>query len=82
MDKIIVRFDPGRNTLLVWFDDPDKMAYLSPIEDDSPGDLHLIKDDNGRVIGFEGQFYNIPAGTIAIETETASFVGEPAARLR
>ncbi len=56
MDKIRVRFDPTGNTLQVFFGDPKNMAYLSPIDDDTPEDVFLIKDKEDRVIGFEGHF--------------------------
>ncbi len=70
MDKIRVRFDPTDNTLQVFFGDPGKMAYLSPIDDDTPEDVFLIKDEDNRVIGFEGHFYHLEPGTLPIEMET------------
>jgi hypothetical protein len=54
----------------VWFDEPQKMAYLSPIEEEAEGDLHLIKNEAGQVIGFEGQFYHIAPGSLTVEMET------------
>lgn len=74
MEKIKLRFNPNDNTLLVWFDDPQNMAYLSPIEETSSGELHLIKNDAGEVIGFECQFYHLPSGELAVELETAPLV--------
>ena len=71
MEKLKIRFDPTDNILIVWFDDPEAMAYLSPIEEDAPGDLHLIKNDSGQVIGFECQFYHLPPGSLTVEIETA-----------
>ncbi len=71
MDKIKIRFEPTNNTLLIWFDNPEKMSHLSPIEDKTPGDFHLIKDENDQVIGIECQFYHIAAGTIALDVENA-----------
>jgi len=53
MDKLKLRFDPTDNTLQVWFDDPQSMAYLSPIEENTPGDFHLIKNEAGQVVGLE-----------------------------
>jgi len=76
MDKIKIRFDPTNNTLLVWFDDPQAMAYLSPIEDEADGDLHLIKNEAGQVIGFECQFYHLTPGSLAVEVETAPMLIE------
>ncbi len=76
MDKISIRFDPTDNSLIVWFDDPEKMAYLSPIEADTPGDFHLIKAEDGRVIGFECQFYQLRPGSVSVELETARMLFE------
>lgn len=76
MDKIKVHFDPTDNSLIIWFDDSEKMAYLSPIEEDTPGDFHLIKAEDGRVIGIECQFYGIPAGSISLDVETARLLIE------
>lgn len=71
MDKIRLRFDPTDNTLQVWFDDPQTMTHLSPIEEETPGDFHLIKNENGQVIGLECQLYHIAAGQLRIDFETA-----------
>ncbi len=76
MDKIKVHFDPTDNSLIIWFDTPEKMAYLSPIEEDTPGDFHLIKAEDGRVIGIECQFYGLPSGSIALDVETARLLIE------
>ncbi len=76
MDKIKIHFDPTDNTLQVWFDDPQKMVYLSPIEEDTPGDFHLIKAEDGRVIGLECQFYHLQPGSVAVELETARLLFE------
>ncbi len=78
MEKLRIRFDPANNTLIVWFDDPQQMTYLSPIEEESAGDLHLIKNDAGQVIGFECQFYGLPAGSLTVEMETAPIVRDRA----
>jgi hypothetical protein len=76
MDKIRIHFDPTDNSLLVWFDDAEKMAYLSPIEEDTPGDFHLIKAEDGRVIGFECQFYHLRPGSVSVEVETSRMMLE------
>ena len=76
MDKIKIHFDPTDNALIVWFDDPAKMAYLSPIEEDTPGDFHLIRAEDGRVIGFKCQFYHLRPGSVAVELETARLLAE------
>lgn len=72
MDKVRIRFDPTDNALLIWFDQPEKMAYLTPIEEDTPGDIHLIRAEDGAVIGIECRFYQLPPGQLRLETETAS----------
>lgn len=77
MDKLRIRFDPTDNTLTVWFDDPSAMAYLSPIEERAPGELHLIKDEAGQIIGFECQFYQYPAGSVSVELETMPLLHMP-----
>ena len=76
MEKIKIQFDPSDNTLIVWFDEPEKMAYLSPLEENTPGDIHLIKDKSGRVIGFECLFYQLASGSVAVELESASLLTE------
>jgi hypothetical protein len=76
MDKIKIRFDPTDNTLIVWFDEPRNMAYLSPIEVESAGELHLIKNETGQAIGFECQFYAVPPGSLTVEMETAPLFAE------
>lgn len=49
MEKLRVYYDREGNTLSVWFDDPAK-EYVC---EESDGDLVLVKDRGGRVIGFE-----------------------------
>lgn len=49
MEKVRVYFDRTGNTLTVWFDDPKKEAVCEETADD----VVLIKDGDGRVIGFE-----------------------------
>lgn len=71
MEKVKVLFDPNDNSLIVWFDDPQTMAYLSPIEEDTPGEFHLIRNEAGQVIGAEFQFYHLRPGSVSIEAETA-----------
>lgn len=71
MDKIKIRFDPTDNTLMVWFDDPQNMAYLSPLEVESAGELHLIKNEAGQAIGFECHFYGTLPGSLTVDMETA-----------
>jgi uncharacterized protein YuzE len=49
MEKLRVYYDRERNTLSVWFDDPKKEAICKEADDD----MLLVKDNDGRVIGFE-----------------------------
>lgn len=49
MEKLRVYFDREGNTLSVWFDDPVKERIC----EESEGDIVLVKDRRGRVIGFE-----------------------------
>ncbi|MBI4401656.1 MAG: DUF2283 domain-containing protein [Nitrospirae bacterium] len=47
--KIKLFFDPIGNTLTVWFGDPAQEHLCEETEDD----VVLMKDKEGRVIGFE-----------------------------
>ena len=76
MDKIRIRFDPTDNSLRVMFDDPESMSYLSPIEEDTSGDFHFIKNESGQVIGFEAMFYHLRPGSVAVELETAPLIAD------
>ena len=49
MEKLRVYYDRQGNTLSVWFDDPKKESVCEETDDD----VLLVKDRNGRVIGFE-----------------------------
>ncbi len=49
MDKVRVYFDRDGNTLTVWFDNPRKESVGEEIEED----VVLIRNVEGRVIGFE-----------------------------
>ena len=49
VDKVRVDFDREGNSLSVWFDDPKKEHVC----EESGDDLILVKDRQGRVIGFE-----------------------------
>ena len=49
MEKVRVYFDREGNTLSVWFDDPKKEHVC----EESGDDVILVKDRQGRVIGFE-----------------------------
>ena len=49
MEKLRVYYDREGNTLSVWFDDPEKEFICEETHDD----IVLVKDREGRVIGFE-----------------------------
>lgn len=49
MEKIRLYYDKEANTLNVWFDDPEK----EHICEETGVEVILIKDKNGKVIGFE-----------------------------
>ena len=49
MKPIKIFFDKVGNTLNVWFDDPKKES----ISEETSEEIVLIKDKNGKVIGFE-----------------------------
>ncbi len=49
MEKLRVYYDREGNTLSVWFDDPKKECLCEEADDD----VVLVKDSDGRVIGFE-----------------------------
>jgi len=49
MEKLRVYYDRDGNTLSVWFDDPKKESVCEEADDD----MLLVKDSDGRVIGFE-----------------------------
>ncbi len=49
MEKLRVYYDREGNTLSVWFDDPKKEAICEEADDD----MLLVKDNDGRIIGFE-----------------------------
>jgi uncharacterized protein YuzE len=44
-----VYYDRTGNTLSVWFDDPKREHVCEEIDDD----IVLMKDQSGRIIGFE-----------------------------
>ncbi|MCH8922231.1 MAG: DUF2283 domain-containing protein [Planctomycetes bacterium] len=49
MEKVRVYYDRAGNSLTVWFDDPQQEHVCEEIGDD----VVLMKDAQGRVIGFE-----------------------------
>jgi hypothetical protein len=57
VDKVRVYHDRTGNTVTVWFDDPRKESICEELGDD----VVLIKDQEGRVIGFERLNYLSPS---------------------
>ena len=49
MARVKVIHDPDKETLSVWFDDPEKEYVCEETGDE----VLLVKDKDGRVIGFE-----------------------------
>ena len=49
MEKLRVYYDRDGNSWSVWFDDPKKEFVCEEADDD----VILVKDGDGRVIGFE-----------------------------
>ncbi|HJU10884.1 MAG TPA: hypothetical protein VJ728_08400 [Candidatus Binataceae bacterium] len=66
MDKIKVVHDTRGHTLTVWLDDPAKEHICEETADE----LVLIKDANGRIIGFELLHYLPAEGTPGLTVET------------
>ena len=56
MKKLKVFHDTRGNTLTVWFDDSQKEA----ISEEIGGDVVIMKDKSGKVIGFEKLNYILP----------------------
>ncbi len=71
MDKVRVYHDRTGNTLSVWFDDPKKEHSCEEVDDD----VVLVKDRQGRVIGFERLNYlsrkqQGKGGNVLVEVQT------------
>lgn len=66
MDKIRVIHDTTGHTLTAWFDDPAKEHICEETADE----VVLIKDNAGRVIGFELLHYSPPETGDGLAVET------------
>lgn len=66
MDKIRIVHDTQGHTLTVWFDDPGKEQVCEETADE----IVLMKDAQGRVIGFELLHYHPrqPLSGLSVET--------------
>lgn len=69
MEKIRVIIDRAANTLHVWFDDPAS-EYIS---EETGEEIILVKNEAGKVIGFEKINY-FPASEIKIPAIEAEIV--------
>lgn len=52
-----VCYDAEGKTLTIWFDDPEK----EHVAEETGDEVILIKDREGRVIGFERLNYSLPS---------------------
>jgi hypothetical protein len=66
MDKFKVIHDTVGHTLTVWFDDPSTES----ISEETTEELVLMKDVEGRVIGFELLHYHPSQGETGLTVET------------
>jgi hypothetical protein len=66
MDKIKVIHDVVGHTLTVWFDDPKKEQICEETVDE----VVLMKDAEGRVIGFELLHYHPAQPSTGLSVET------------
>ena len=64
MKPIKIFFDKVGNTLNVWFDDPKK----EHISEETSEEVVLVKDKNGKLIGFEVLNYFSPGESRNIKT--------------
>jgi uncharacterized protein YuzE len=67
MAALKVVHDPEGRTLTVWFDDPHK----EHVAEETGEEVVLIKDREGRVIGFERLNYSLSAGEV-LTVDTAA----------
>lgn len=56
MDSVKVYYDRKRSTLTVWFGDPG----TEHISEETGDEVILMKDKEGRVIGFEKLNFSLP----------------------
>ena len=68
MAEVKVFHDREGQTLTVWFTDPS-LEYIS---EETGGEVVLIKDRSGRVIGFEKLNFSVPeSDSVHVALETA-----------
>lgn len=69
MDPVRVFYDQDGNTLTVWFENPRGEA----VAEETGDEIVLMKDDRGRVIGFEKlNFHAADPREVRVVFETAS----------
>jgi len=67
MEQVKVFYDHTGNTLTVWFGDPED-EYIC---EETGDEVILMKDQQGRVIGFEKLNFSVPAPEqLRVELET------------
>lgn len=71
MDKIKVVHDTVGHTLTIWMDDPAKEHVCEETVDE----VVLMKDKNGKVIGFEMLHYTPADGASGLAVETVVHTG-------
>jgi uncharacterized protein YuzE len=64
MDSLKIYYDEVGKTLTVWFDDPTQEA----IAEETTEEVILIKNQAGKVIGFERLNY-VPSNTESFQVE-------------
>ena len=64
MAELNVYFDPTGRTLTVWFGQPQS-EYIA---EETGDEIILMKDRDGRVIGFERLNYDIQPDRVAFQT--------------
>ena len=66
MDKIKVIHDAVGHTLTVWFDEPSKESIC----EETTEEVVLMKNAEGRIIGFELLHYHPAKGATGLAVET------------
>jgi len=72
MEKIKLIYDAVGHTLTIWFDDPEKESLCQ----ETAEEVVLMKDADGKVIGFELLGYHPPGNAANLAVETV-VIGEP-----
>lgn len=72
MDKVKVLYDIGGRTLSVWVKDPQGEVVCEQV-----GDMILMKDARGGIIGFEKLNVSLPADGSGITVELTGALTDP-----